>query len=584
VDGIRLTRRTDAASIAVTIRAAKLPWRGLLMFASFTALAIHATWPFALHPRSTLTTAPNGDIASSVAKWMTIVREGANPFLSGKLHTVAWPIGIQRTPGLEWAGFIASAFLWLGSLTIGPVAAHGLEGVLGYVLTGVVTAAFVRRVTGSLGAGFIAGVGYAFFPHMRAMTFVAPTYAQMWMFILPIWAFWSLAQRPSTRAALIAGLAYLPAMWLTPYYALHAFVVSVTCLVVFLAMRSRASLSFRQRLSLTPLVVAPWLVSTAAYVGIGVLTAFKGVPPRPIQDAYDQASHPLMFVVPGFGQRWPSGTDEWLVRHVPRAAGTNLYVGLSVLALGLVGVVSALAAWRRLHVVTPQIYAAALASSVVFTTFLCSLPPRVAGGRIPTPNLLIVTIVPSLRAGQRFVMPLAAGIAVLAGLGAATLLRRLPRPAVLPAVLLLAATVYVDTDAHYGPFVRLPGRDPALAVLARQPLGPAIHYSGEELYPGETQRSCFLQTQFQKPLVSACGIQLTPLPLQTFDLATHGWCEGMRDMRDLYGLRYVIVERSDPRAMSCFDKHRIKPFSVVSADRLLKVFDLRPGAPALPPR
>ena len=31
-------------------------------------------------------------------------------------------------------------------------------------------------------------------------------------------------------------------------------------------------------------------------------------------------------------------------------------------------------------------------------------------------------------------------------------------------------------------------------------------------------------------------------------------------MRDIYGLRYVIVERNEPRAMACFDKHLITPF------------------------
>ena len=46
-----------------------------------------------------------------------------------------------------------------------------------------------------------------------------------------------------------------------------------------------------------------------------------------------------------------------------------------------------------------------------------------------------------------------------------------PRLFVVPAVALLAAIVYVDTDANYGP-LHVPGRYPALEVLARQPYGP----------------------------------------------------------------------------------------------------------------
>ena len=581
MDGIRLNGSARTA-LAGTVSAVAARWRGLLVAAIFTALAVRATWPFAIHPGSALVAPATGDVAGSVAKWMTITREGDIPFLSGKLDSLAWPDGIRATPGLDWASFISTAAIWLGSLTIGPVATHGLDAVLGYVLTGTVTALFVRRVTGSLGAGFVAGLGYAFFPHLRGMASAAPTYTQMWMFILPIWAFWSLAQRPARRAAVLAGLSYLPAMWLTPYYTLHGFVVSVACLIVFVAVRCQPGAPARARLRLVPLVLAPWVVAGVAYVAIGVLTAFKGAPPRPIQDAYDQASHPLMFLVPGAGGTyWPTGFDEWLVRHVPRAFGTNLYLGVSVIALGVIGIVASVIAWRRYRTVTPEVFAALLGSAVVLATLACSLPPRVAGNRLPTPNLIIVTVVPSLRAGQRFVMPLAAGLAILAGLGAAALIRRTPKRYVVPVVALLAAIVYFDTAADFGPFARMPGHYPALEVLARQPYGPAIHYAGASLYRGETQRSCFLQGQFQKPLVTSCGIQQVPLTPQVWDLATHDFCPGMKDMRDIYGLRYVIVERDEPRAMECFDKHLIAPFRLISSDPQMRIFDLRPGAPAV---
>lgn len=53
--------------------------------------------------------------------------------------------------------------------------------------------------------------------------------------------------------------------------------------------------------------------------------------------------------------------------------------------------------------------------------FAWSLPPvvDVAGLGVPTPARLTLEAAPALRAGQRFVMLVMAGVAVLAGLGAA---------------------------------------------------------------------------------------------------------------------------------------------------------------------
>ncbi len=583
MDGIRLTGWVGTA-LAAAVPAVTARWRGLLTFAIFTTLACYSTWPFPIDPQSMLTAPWGGDVSSSVAHWTTLVREGDVPYFPGKLESIGWPEGIRRAPGLELDSFVSSSFLWIGSLTIGPVAAHGLEAIIGYVLTGTVTTAFIRRVTGSLGGGLVAGVGVAFFPFFRSMASAAPTYMQVWMFILMIWAFWLLAQHATRRAALLAGLTYVPAMWLTPYYALHGFVVSVACLAAFVAVRSQPGAEFRSRLRLVPFVVVPWIVSTVVYVAIGVVTKFNGVPSRSLQDAYDLSAHPLEYVLPGPRMKWwPSGANEFLVEQVPRASGVNLYLGLSVIALGIVGVVTAIAAWRRTRpAVTPPVFAALLGSAVVFATFICSLPPHVAGNRIPMPSLIVVNLVPQLRTGQRYVMPVAAGVAILAGLGAAALLRRFPGLLAIPATVLLAAVVYADNDAFFGPFYRMPQfESPALAVLARQPVGPAIHYSSEDLYPGEAQRTCFIQGQFRMPLVTDCYTQQVPLNPQVFHLATLDHCAGMKDMRDNFGLRYVIVEYSEPRALACFEKRQIAPFRVVSSDRYLRVFDLRPGAPAV---
>jgi hypothetical protein len=119
-------RRRASLSHAVAVR-----WRGLLTVAVFVALALWATWPYPLHPFSMLTAPWGGDVASSLATWTTVVHEGDIPFLPGRIDSLNWPAGIQRAPGFAIDTFVSTGFLWIGSLTLGPVAAHGLEALLG---------------------------------------------------------------------------------------------------------------------------------------------------------------------------------------------------------------------------------------------------------------------------------------------------------------------------------------------------------------------------------------------------------------------------------------------------------------------
>jgi hypothetical protein len=72
-----------------------------------------------------------------------------------------------------------------------------------------------------------------------------------------------------------------------------------------------------------------------------------------------------------------------------------------------------------------------------------------------------------------------------------------------------------------------------------------------------------------------------PLTPQVIFLAQHDYCTGIKELRANYGLRYVIVERTSPKAAACFDSHQIAPARLVSFDAQMRVFDLRPGSPAI---
>ena len=120
------------------------------------------------------------------------------------------------------------------------------------------------------------------------------------------------------------------------------------------------------------------------------------------------------------------------------------------------------------------------------------------------PDDFIIKVNPAFRAGQRFVMPLMSGLAVVAGIGAAMVLGCLPMAARWPGGLALAVVLALDL------FVRFPHApatvpvSPALHVLATLPRGPVMAYADP------VQIDCLQQPQHGDVLLNTCGINGDP--------------------------------------------------------------------------
>jgi hypothetical protein len=534
------------------------------------------TWPWLASPTRTLIAPIGGDVSTSVSKFGAIVDSGVIPFVSDRVTSVAFPVGAPTTPGVDAAAALSTLYLWVGSALIGPVATHGLMAVLGMALTATVTYLFVRRVTGSLGAGLVAGVAYGFAPHLVLMTWAATTYSHMWLLILPVWAFWNLGVEPSQRAAVLAGASLVPAIFWTPYFALHASAMGVACMVVLAALATRLGVSRR----MLALVTVPWAAAFVVYIAIGLGSSFSDAPDRPLSDFYEQAAHPLMFVWPGFASIWGDGVRDALIDLVPRARNANVYLGLSVIALGAIGVWATVRPWvaRRLTGrPSPQGLAALMALAVVAVSFVCSLPPRIVDGNVPMPGSLIFEVAPGLRAGQRFVMPMMAGTAVLAGLGASAILSRVPPRRVLLVALGLALIVGVDTYVRPpGRTAELPPRSPALEVLAHAPDAPVVHILPQGFLAGPVQRACLTQEIHHKTLVNPCGFP-NPEPLQA--LGERPMCDALRDLR-LRGVRYVLTEPVPPpgNVLVCFrPRSPIGSWRSLARDAHMWIFEMPPA-------
>jgi hypothetical protein len=565
-----VSRRAVAAAAALAVLA---------------GLAVAATWPFALHPGTTLTAPIGYDVSGSVAKFAAIVREGTTPFSDGRLTSIAVPGGIALTPGLDAASLLSSLTLWWGTAAIGAIATHGFMTLLGLFLSGAVAFALVRALTGSAGAGLVAGIACGFFPHIRLLAIAAPTYTHVWLYLLPLWAFTRLLQAPGARRALLAGASALPAMFWTPYYTLQVLVELLACGIVVAVVLGRAS---GARATVRTLLTAalPVAAGVVAYLAIGLATAFSDVPERAATDLYAQSAHPLMYLLPGYAAwAWGERPYEALVDVVPRAADTNLYLGVSVMILAAVALVwLAREGVRRLPRAgrpggppDPVALAALLAGAVALAALVWSLPPTigVAGVDVPLPSRITTELVPAARAGQRFVMLAMPALAVLAGIGTARLLRRVRGrgPAGAALAVALAAVVAVDLAAVPPERTTRVPRSAALAALAAAPPGVAMHYQNPifgSTVEGRVARPCVYQIQHGHPLLNACNLTTDPAVLgRLADLNDVGSCAVIGTLRYLH-VRYLILD-AGVMAPHCGGRLRLR---VLSRDDAFTVLTL----------
>jgi hypothetical protein len=527
-------------------------------------------WPFVAHPRSTLTAPLGLDVSGSIAYFNAIASEGTSPFTGSRLKTIGYPEGVPKRSAIQTASAFSSGPLWLGSVAIGAIAANGFETLLGLFLTAVVTFLFVRWATGSTGAGFVSGVAYGFFPHMLGIARAAPTYTHMWLYLLPLWALTAVVLEPTRRRAVLAGASVVPAMFWTPYFTEHVLVLSVgSGLVAAVLIKSR----WGWRRLWTTLGWAAGPAAAASFLYL-VLVVFRGAageaPVRGSQDPYALSAHPLMFVLPGSVSAWRKigfGTDlyDFLVRTVPRAAYTDLYVGWSVLVLAAIGLVWALrrrrAGWspEERHL-APPVVAALLAAAGAFACLAASGPPTVTfehlgiRGTIPTPSWLITHAEPELRTGQRFVMPIMGELAVLAGVGTAALLARRGRAARVVITAAVALVVAADLRTSISDRTFSVPHSQALAALRAAPPGPAIDYSSGSLLVGAVTAPCIWQIQHRKTLVNPCDT--TYFPPLLFKLNDTRDCSNL-DRLARIGVRYVISYRNFPIFAGCRGPRRV---------------------------
>lgn len=525
----------------------------LVIVSLFFLYAIAMTWPFAIHPFSTIVAAPYGDVSSGITKFDALKQEGLNPLFDWHIQTIAVPDGVKSNVGVDRVSVISTLFFWIVTNVTSSLFAHGIFIFLGYFLTATITYFFVKSILKSSRAAFIAAFIYSFFPLFISLARAAPIYNHMWLYILPVWAFVRLEHHFSKKKFALAILSVLPALFWTPYYSYHIFLIGLALLVVYLPLiykRSGINVALKSFL----IISISWLLFCALYYVIGMSNDHGEVPQRTLQEAYEQSIQPLMLVLPGSFTWWGHEGYRLLCRLVPRAVDTNLYLGVSVLSLSFVGLVSLSIRSLRSRIPNQIQIFGLFAASIVFFTFAFSLTPtiNIFGIDTPTPNYLVVHFVPALRAGQRLEMPMMLGIVMLASIGLYVLFKRIDKRFITFATIAIVAIIGFDLSVKPPQLTSPAPRFLSMEILSRLPKGITAQYINGSLTGDPGQIACQMRLQHHQPIVNFCGLEISypAHQLQTIhQIALLPFDKQIQELESLR-VRYVIVNKNDTSVTS----------------------------------
>ena len=535
-------------------RFAKIVWENMrkhdrvIVLGVYILLAIAITLPFFKDPMNILISPMNGDAGYSSILFEAIKREGLNPFIDGYAMSIAYPDGIDINTAVNRVSFFSTLLIWFGTNITNAFFAHSLLALLGVLLSAIIAYLFVRKVTGSIIAGFVSGLILGFAPIMVATLFSANIYTYMGLHVLVIWMYWDLIMKGfSKRRASVTLLVVFLCLFWTPYYTFHILLVAGAATVVtgVVWLRARADTATFMRIG--GLLVS-LLVFAVFYYLIGSTTQYGGAPQRSVEEIYEQSASPLMYILPGATSIFGQGLHELLVDKVPRAGYTSLYLGVTTLILAALSLQILRVRSKQLR---PIRMAVIICLAVAFVTFVFSLAPTIAiaGVTIPTPSYLIAEFVPSLRAGQRLVMPLLASVAVLAGIGLYMLIRNRSRTQKVLLVVLVIGAVVIDLASLPSQRYTTNQSKELFTALASRTNGPTAVYLHNSLVSNPGQPICYYQFDHKMPLINDCAIQRDPgdfdKPKEYLSTIIHlDVCDQIKQLGDR-GIRYLIIAKDN---------------------------------------
>jgi hypothetical protein len=530
--------RTPSALLSTT-RILGRPWVGTAIAVGlYTTLAITLTWPLVKDLDNTIFGA-FGDLTGSIASVRELVQGHHFPFAPGTLPDFSAPDGRPIDWTQNTAAFPSTIVLYVLTAMFGAVAAFGLFVLFGLVASGTAMFLLVRKLTGHLGTSLLIGWAYAFYPFAVVKAAGHVHFVHGWAFVLVLWRMLVLFERPTVRNGVIAGLATVLALAWSQYFLLIGGIQFATLLCFGVA---RTVWRKELRNGAKGYVTAAAIVTLFALALVTIASFSErgtGIAGHSIDEVIAFSARPLEYVVPPAGNSIVGDkTGPWLQKrlHGSNFAESTLYVGISMLLLGSVGL---LATVRRR--VSPRVGVAAVAAAVMgLVALIWSAPPKVTilGHVFPFPSLLTFDLSSAWRVYTRFVMVVMLGVCVLAAIGLHRILRG-RRPMVQYVLLALIAAVVV-TD------LRVPGVGTNRVVpsvlferLGKLPPGIVANYPIEPNGHGDYSAE-FNQQWHNKPIINGYvqGSLAEARALRLDRLANRRTPGRLATL----GVRYVVIE------------------------------------------
>jgi len=516
---------------------------------AFVALTVLMTWPLPRHAGSAVQDL--GDPLHQI--WA--IRWVQHQILRDPLHlwdaNVAYPFRLSllfSEPALSTA-----LLAWPVQLVTGnDLLAYNVLFLASFVVLGVGMALLVEEITGSLGAGFLAGVVAAYTPYRFGHLSHLNLLGYGW-FPLFLWALLRFARTRRWPYAVAASVCLSVQLLTSDTLAVMTLGMLVLALPFALwPVRRRLSRGFVVQLIVVLAVpLGAFAPDAAARLEVGRVYGFA----RDLATIRGMSADPRSYVsVSVFNHLWRS--------VLPHAYPNPLFPGAVAAVGALLGLAFGVRRWPRWTA-----YAILLAAG----GFVLSLGPgtTVAGHSITLPYRLLYDHVPGWTAARdvaRFGMVALLGLQLMAGLGFAwtwfAVRRRLPSPgqtfAGAGALLLLATLAVVELRSDVGA-VTVP-RDPATVAvyhwLGAQPRGavfelPAnglltgsldaiaqVYYSTLDWQPVFAEQTSFLPERYLEFLQA---VDDTPSHRSEVDADNVGLLQDI-------GVRYVVVHHESAPA------------------------------------
>ncbi len=329
----------------------------LIALVAYAALAIALTWPVAIDPAGRIVGGP-GDATGQIALTEYRADLGVGPLSMRDTPLESAPFGIPL-PGVTSLPQVAveGPMQVVRLVTGDAVVAYNVLMLLGLVLTPLAAYLLCRHVSGSWWGGALAGLAYGFNPWIVEKAHGHIHFVHLWSLPLAVLGLVLVREGLARRGWLLFAAAATVAVYTHTYFTLFVGAIVIGFCVVELARAARAwtrralrSAAARVGLAagITIAALIPQGIWLLAYRG-RIDTALEGTRSR--MDAYVYGSRWFEWLVPSY--RHPI-FDEWTLPyraarlHGSNPGETSLYVGLTVIAIALLGVAVAVAR-RRLR-------------------------------------------------------------------------------------------------------------------------------------------------------------------------------------------------------------------------------------------